>query len=91
MTILWALCSVRLCWTIWLTHNIVEDKALGERLGDPEAKALIVALAATAAEVEAETFADTIGKYSQKYSRSLSRYQRLLLRPLQYTKRCQGR
>ena len=61
MTILWALCSVRLCWTIWLTHNIVEDKALGERLGDPEAKALIVALAATAAEVEAETFADTIG------------------------------
>ena len=61
MMILWALCSVRLCWTIWLTHNIVEDKALGDRLGDPEAKALIVALAATAAEVEAETFADTIG------------------------------
>ena len=45
MMILWALCSVRLCWTIWLTHNIVEDKALGDRLGDPEAKALIVALA----------------------------------------------
>ena len=45
MTILWALCSVRLCWTIWLTHNIVEDKTLGDRLGDPEAKALIVALA----------------------------------------------
>ena len=61
MTILWALCSVRLCWTIWLTYNIVEDKALGDRLGDPEAKALIVALAATAAEVGAETFADTIG------------------------------
>ena len=61
MTILWALCSVRLCWTIWLTHNIVEDKALGDRLGDPKAKALIVALAATAAEVKAETFADTIG------------------------------
>ena len=42
---LWALCSVRLCCTILLTHNIVEDKTLADRLGDPEAKALIVALA----------------------------------------------
>ena len=56
-----ALCIARLCWTIWLTHNNVEDKTLGDRLGDAEAKALTVALAATAADVEAETFADTIG------------------------------
>ena len=61
MTILLALCSARLFWTIWLTHNKVEDKTVGDRLGDPEAKALTVALTATPADIEAETFADTMG------------------------------
>ena len=42
---MWALYSVRLCRTIWLKHKLLEDKTLGDRLGDPEAKALIVALA----------------------------------------------
>ena len=36
---------MRLCRTIWLKHKLLEDKTLGDRLGDPEARALIVALA----------------------------------------------
>ena len=60
MTILWALSSARLCWTIWLTHNNVKDKTVGDRLGDPEAKALSVSLTATPANVEDKTFGDTI-------------------------------
>ena len=35
-------------------------------MGGPEAKAITVALAATAADVEAETFADTIGNAADK-------------------------
>ena len=60
MTILRALCSARLCWNIWLKHNNVEDKTVGDRLDDPEAKALSVALTATPANVEDKTFAGTI-------------------------------
>ena len=36
-----------------LTHNNVENKTLTDRLGDREAKALTVALAATSTEVRA--------------------------------------
>lgn len=61
MTILWALWSARLCWTILPTHNNMEHKTVGDRLSDAEAKALTVALAATPTEVEAMTFADTMG------------------------------
>lgn len=39
----------------------MQHKTLGDRLGDPEAKALTVALAATSAEVEAKTFTETMG------------------------------
>ena len=38
----------------------MEDKTVFDRLGDPEAKALSVALTATPADVEDKTFADTI-------------------------------
>ena len=61
MTILWALYSARLCRTIWLRHNTVKEKTLGERLGDAEGKALTIALAATPADLEEETFAETMG------------------------------
>ena len=39
----------------------MEEKTVGDRLGDPEAKALNVVLTATREDIEAETFADTIG------------------------------
>ena len=39
----------------------MQEKTVGDRLGDPEVKALTVALTATPAEIEAETFADTMG------------------------------
>ena len=61
MMIPWALCSARVFSTIWLTHNKVEEKTVGDRPVDPEAKALNVALTATPADIEAETFADTMG------------------------------
>ena len=60
LTIISALCSARLFWTIWLTHKNVKNKTLVERKTDAKAKKLTVALAATPAKVEAKIFADTI-------------------------------